>query len=195
MWQQYVGCLVTAALRYLATGFHNVNTFSWWGCVYRHLGLQLELYAYYGDKYNAPSPLGLRSGLIAVSMFPFMFSMALKFNLISILTGISHAHLQIFHQATSILVLTFILIHVGTMINRPLRIGGMQALKEVWYKLFSRHWSGAVAAFFMLWICLSSFGLIRKMSYEFFVVQHITSVVLFLAICFVHLDKAIDAHG
>lgn len=38
------------------------------------------------------------SALIAIALVPFIFVMALKINPVSLLTGISHAHLQTYHQ-------------------------------------------------------------------------------------------------
>ncbi|WFD24580.1 hypothetical protein MEQU1_003283 [Malassezia equina] len=132
--------------------------------------------------------------MMSAGMYPFMFAMALKVNPISLLTGISHAHLQVYHQATCILSLIFAIIHTAVFVNAPLREGGMNALKEVWFGNFIRYWSGTVAIFFMLWLCLSSFGVFRKMSYEFFVVQHIISAALFLGFSFVHFKNLLDSH-
>ncbi|WFD24579.1 hypothetical protein MEQU1_003282 [Malassezia equina] len=132
--------------------------------------------------------------MMSAGMYPFMFAMALKVNPISLLTGISHAHLQVYHQATCILSLIFAIIHTAVFVNAPLREGGMNALKEVWFGDFISYWSGTVAIFFMLWICLSSLGVFRKMSYEFFVVQHIISAALFLGFSFVHFQNLLDSH-
>lgn len=155
----------------------------------------LSMWPYYRTSYAFGSPpLALRSGMMSAAMYPFMFAMALKFNPISLLTGISHAHLQTFHQATCILALIFAIIHTAAFVNSPLREGGMNALKEVWSAHFTTYWSGTVAVFFMLWLCLSSFGVFRKMSYEFFVVQHITSAALFFGFSFVHFENLLNSH-
>jgi len=155
----------------------------------------LSVWPYYRSSYAFGSPpLALRTGMMSAAMYPFMFAMALKFNPISLLTGISHAHLQIFHQATCILAFIFAVIHTAVFVNAPLREGGMNALKEVWFETFTTYWSGTVAIFFMLWLCLSSLGVFRKMSYEFFVVQHIISTALFLGFSFVHFEDLLNSH-
>ncbi|WFD28711.1 hypothetical protein MNAN1_003724 [Malassezia nana] len=154
----------------------------------------ISIWPYYRSNLELSPPLALRSGMMSAAMYPFMFAMALKFNPISLLTGISHAHLQIYHQATCFLAFIFAVIHTAVFVNAPLREGGMKALKEIWFESFTTYWSGTVAIFFMLWICLSSLGVFRKMSYEFFVVQHIVFAALFLAFSFVHFEDLLRSN-
>lgn len=155
----------------------------------------LSVWPYYRTSYifGAP-PLTLRSGMMATGMYPFLFAMALKFNPISLLTGLSHAHLQFYHQAISILAFLLGVIHTAAFMRAVLRESGMNGLKELWYRTYTLFWSGTVIIFVMLWLCLSSLGVFRRMSYEFFVVQHIISATLFLAFSFVHFCDLIQAY-
>lgn len=121
--------------------------------------------------------------------------MALKVNPLSLLTGISHAHLQTYHQGLAFffvcLVLTvqffFSLVHVVPMLWQPMHEGGSAKLAGLFKSdLGYIYWSGVAAFGTLVWIVLSSLGAFRKMSYSFFVVQHICSIILILGFLFHH---------
>lgn len=139
-------------------------------------------------------PLAIRAGMMAVGMLPFIFALALKLNPISLLSGVSHVHLQYYHQVSSIMFLFFSIVHTVPFIWQPLREEGFERLKFVWHESYKIYWSGTVAIFFLLWICASSLGIFRHMSYEFFVVQHIVTFTLMLAFLFVHVEDLLSSH-
>jgi len=155
----------------------------------------LSIWPLYRTSYTfGTPPLTMRTAMMAAAMYPFLFAMGLKFNPISLLTGLSHAHLQIYHQAISMIAFTFGVIHTASFVYAVLRESGMIGLKELWYRSYSLYWSGTALIFVMLWICLSSLGVFRKLSYELFVVQHIICATLFLAFSFVHFGKRIHSN-
>lgn len=139
--------------------------------------------------YVGSPPLAIRAGMLGTGLIPFIFSCALKFNPISLLTGLSHAQLQFYHQTLSVLFLFFSIVHAVPFIWQPLRDDGYAALKYFWYSEYYIFWTGTVAIFVLLWMVISSLGVFRNMSYEFFVLQHIASVFLLFGFLFAHFDN------
>lgn len=128
-------------------------------------------------------------------MVPFLFMMALKVNPISMLTGISHAHLQVYHQGMAILFvrpcsnqLFFSVIHAVPMLWQPMHEGGRAKLSGLFHDSTygSLFWSGVAAFSVLVWMVLSSLGVFRRRSYGFFVFQHVCSIMLLLGFLFYH---------
>lgn len=135
---------------------------------------------------SAP-PLGIRAGMIANALIPFLFALATKVNFVSILTSISHQRLQLYHQWAARLALFFGIVHTLPFIIQPLREGGSANLYRYWYESGGPdYWTGAVSLALMVWMIVSSTSVFRRMGYEFFVFQHLTSIVLFLIFYFMH---------
>ncbi|SJX60428.1 related to Ferric reductase transmembrane component 1 precursor [Sporisorium reilianum f. sp. reilianum] len=131
------------------------------------------------------TPLGVRAGMIANAMFPWLFAFGLKFNPLALLTGISHEKLQFYHQWTARLILLFAVVHTVPFLWQPVHDGGFSNLKA-WYYYDKVWWTGTVALALLAWLVVSSFGYFRRMSYEFFVVQHVLTILLFLVFYFMH---------
>ncbi|CDU23996.1 related to Ferric reductase transmembrane component 1 precursor [Sporisorium scitamineum] len=131
------------------------------------------------------TPLGVRAGMIANAMFPWLFAFGLKFNPLTFLTGISHEKLQFYHQWTARVILFFAIVHTAPFLWQPVHDGGFSNLKA-WYYYDPVWWTGTVALAFLAWLVVSSFGYFRNMSYEFFVVQHVITIVVFLVFYFMH---------
>lgn len=131
------------------------------------------------------TPLGVRSGMIANALVPFLFCFGLKFNPITMLAGISHEKLQVFHQWTARVILFFSIVHTVAFLWQPVHDGGFSNLKA-WYYYDKVWWTGTVALAFFVWLVLSSFGCFRRRSYRFFVLQHIVSIIFFLVFYFMH---------
>lgn len=149
---------------------------------------------YHINREWGPPQLGMRAGGLAIALFPFMYATALKINPISFLTGMSHARLQVYHQNFARIMLFLAIVHAVPFIHQPLKDAGYQNLKAYYYST-DRYWSGTVAIFFVLWMVLSSFGVFRKLSYTFFVVQHIISAVVVITMLFIHVHKTYMAHA
>lgn len=153
-----------------------------------------SLHPYYRSSFEwGPPPLAMRAGGMAAALFPFIFATALKINPISILTGISHAKLQVYHQNLARLFLFFGIVHTVPFIKQQLKDGGYQNLKAYFYSS-NRYWSGTVAIVFIAWIVFSSTNAVRKLSYEFFVIQHVFSFIVVTVVLFIHVHKTINTH-
>lgn len=131
------------------------------------------------------TPLGVRAGMIANAFFPWLFAFGLKFNPLTFLTGISHEKLQFFHQWMARLILFFSIVHTVPFLWQPVHDGGFSNLKA-WYYYDKIWWTGTVALAMLAWLVVSSFGYFRRMSYEFFVLQHVIVIILFLVFYFMH---------
>lgn len=57
---------------------------------------------YYRELWSIGSPpLAIRSGMMALGCFPFIFAFASKVNAVTFVTGVSHEKLQVYHQYLS----------------------------------------------------------------------------------------------
>ncbi|WFD00358.1 hypothetical protein MYAM1_003106 [Malassezia yamatoensis] len=149
----------------------------------------LSLKPYY-QKAGAPS-LALRAGMVSVAMYPFIFACALKVNPISFFTGISHARLQIYHQSLAFMMFFFGLVHMIAFLHKVSLARGYAGIKAAFHK--TTYWTGAVAICLVAWMLCSSLGVFRRLSYRFFVVQHIVCVMMLLGFLFVHVADMYNA--
>ncbi|CAO1627383.1 unnamed protein product [Sympodiomycopsis kandeliae] len=139
------------------------------------------------------TPLGIRTGIIANAQMPFVYTLALKVNPITWLTGLSHERLQVYHQWLARISLLFGVIHSIAFCYQPIKEGGYHNL-VAWWKFSPDVWnSGAFALAFMAWLVASSTRVFRNLSYEFFVAQHIISALAFLGVYFWHTADMIQS--
>lgn len=125
------------------------------------------------------SSINLSQGMIANALVLFVFAFGTKVNFVTVLTHLSHDRLQIYHQWTARLCLFFSIVHTIPFILQPLKEGGSSNLATYWHSGVD-YWNGTVALAALIWMVVSSTRLFRNMSYEFFVIQHILSVFIFL---------------
>lgn len=119
---------------------------------------------YYWPNYNGskPSygnsmPIATRSGWLATGCLPFVIMTAGKSNLISMVTGVSHEKLQVFHRWISYAMFVLTLIHTFPFIVYNIRIGEMV---EQWNTSIF-YWTGVVALLAQAWLTFASFGPLR----------------------------------
>ena len=141
-------------------------------------------------EWGAP-PLALRAGLLAIGLFPYLMAFGLKINPVTMLTGISHERLQMYHQWTARLFLFFSIVHTIPFIHQPLAEGGHSNL-SAWFHHSSIYTTGSVALGLLVWIVCSSSRVFRRMSYEVFVVQHIATVIGFFVVLFIHIMNPVS---
>lgn len=151
---------------------------------------------YYSHNFDTEKPpLATRAGSLAVALIPFIFTLGSRVNPISLATGISHEKLQTYHQYGARILLFISLVHGIPMLLQPYyegyKTGGYSAgrtrLQEAWEG--NAHFeSGTVLIVFLVWINVSSMRVFRRISYEFFVFQHVITTVAFLANLFPHVN-------
>ncbi|KIX93598.1 uncharacterized protein Z520_10776 [Fonsecaea multimorphosa CBS 102226] len=132
---------------------------------------------------NSP-PLGTRSGWLALACMPFLFATASKANWISLVTGVPHEKLQIFHRWIAYAFMITALMHTFPFIVWHIRNHDM--VNQFWETNIFEYWTGIVALLFQAWLTFASWGPIRNWGYEFFKAAHFFSAVVFMVVFFWH---------
>ncbi|WFD35725.1 hypothetical protein MCUN1_002586 [Malassezia cuniculi] len=138
-------------------------------------------------------PLAVRTGMMGAGLVPFIVCLAVKVNPISVLTGISHDKLQVFHQWLARLFLFLSVVHAIPFIYQPNKEGGSKNL-HAYYMSDPMYWSGTAALVILFLIVTPATRFIRQLSYEFFVVQHILTSVGLLACLIIHFEATLNSH-
>lgn len=87
---------------------------------------------YKSIAYGSP-PLAIRSGMLAVSLIPWIVALSMKANFISLLTGVGHERLNVLHRWLAYLCLLLSIIHTVPFYITPLTD---PAAMETFHKLF-----------------------------------------------------------
>ena len=163
------------------------------GCVFVSISfvtvfcfLQQPLY-WQSIRFGSP-PIAIRSGMIAVSLTPWIIATSTKTNLLSLVTGIGPERLNVFHRWLGYLCLFLSLIHTIPFYIQPVwKDGGMQ----VFEKLFPPgsgiiYGSGIACLVPLVWLCVASLPFIRRKAYELFVMVHIPVGLAYVGLLFWH---------
>ncbi|WWD18295.1 hypothetical protein CI109_102745 [Kwoniella shandongensis] len=126
-------------------------------------------------KNNAANQLGVMS----FSQLPIILLLVSKNNPISSLTGITYQKLNYLHRASSRACLLTSWVHALLWTPRVWEAGDTRP-----YLLWG---IAALTGFTMLW--LTSFRIIRRVAYEFFIVSHIIFSILYLVGAFFHWTR------
>lgn len=126
---------------------------------------------------------GVRAGWLAVAQIPLLIILAGKYNIISLLSGVSYERLNVLHRWTSRITLLLAILHFG-----------YQSYGWQKYGVMSLEWAvdectttGIAAFVLLLWINLSNLPIFRLFSYEVFVIQHLISFFGFIIAIMYHL--------
>ncbi|KAF4624922.1 hypothetical protein G7Y89_g13248 [Cudoniella acicularis] len=138
-------------------------------------------------QFGSP-PLAIRAGMIAVAMTPWIVATSMKANLISMITGIGHERLGVFHRWGGYLCLFLSLVHAVPFYIQPVWDDGGMA---VFQKLFPGgsgviYGTGIASLVPLGWLCLASLPFLRTLAYEVFVNLHIPVAVAYLGLLFWH---------
>ncbi|GAD96998.1 ferric-chelate reductase [Paecilomyces variotii No. 5] len=135
-------------------------------------------------NYGGSPPIASRAGFMALALLPFTVFLAAKWNFITIVTGISHERLQVFHRWTAWLMFVLALIHTFPFIVYHIKQGDMvdQWKTQVFY------WTGVAALIPQAWLTFMSIGPIRNRFYETFKTFHYVAAALFIVFLFIHCD-------
>jgi hypothetical protein len=78
-------------------------------------------------------PLTVRTGMMAVALTPLIVALSGKYNVVTMITGVSHERLNIFHRYLAYICLALSVVHTIPCIVQPLRDGGYAALHNQFY--------------------------------------------------------------
>lgn len=121
---------------------------------------------------------------MALGLLPFVLVLGTKANLISMLTGVPHEKLQVFHHWASYAMFVLALIHTFPFIIVHIDKGDM--VKQ--WKTEVTYWTGVAALIPQAYLTFMSLPAIRNRYYEFFKATHITVALLFVLFFFFHCD-------
>ena len=101
------------------------------------LALSFAIHPFYRRYRGFGSPpLAIRAGLMAVALTPLIFALSGKFNLITLITGVGHEKLNVFHRYVSYACLILSIIHtVPYLVNDGAgpTLFGINGITARWY--------------------------------------------------------------
>ena len=124
-----------------------------------------------------------QTGYIAVTQLPLIVLLAGKRNIIGFLIGSSYERLNWLHRWTARTLFLTVTLHMGFWLRSWARynyIGRKLKTDPIAQR-------GLAAWCILLWIFLTTFAPMRRWNYEFFVIQHVLTMIGFLVAVFLHL--------
>lgn len=154
------------------------------------MGLIPQPYYWSDEMYGGSPPLATRSGWMSLACMPFVFATASKTNWITLLTGVPHEKLQVFHRWIAYAFFILALMHTFPFIVYHIRWHDME---EHFSSSLLFYWTGIVALVFQAWLTFASHSTIRNLGYEFFKVTHFFGVAVFVVTFFWHCDYTLTS--
>jgi predicted ferric reductase len=148
--------------------------------------LQQPLY-WQSIQFGSP-PVAIRSGMIAVALTPWIIATSMKANILTVIIGIGPERLNVLHRWLGYLCLFLSLVHMIPFYVQPVwEDGGM----KVFDKLFPDgsgmiYGTGIACIVPLIWLCVASLPLIRRLAYEAFVLLHIPAGIVYTGMLFWH---------
>ena len=159
--------------------------------------------------YGSP-PLAIRTGLMAASLTPLLMALSGKANLVTLVTGLGHEKLNIFHRWVGWSIFGLSVAHTIPFIVAPLHDGGYAALHKQFYEpggfevrneiiclplwlLISVQYTGVPALAILFGIVVLSLPYVRHRIYETFYFSHFFLAVTYLGLCFWHFGQEGDS--
>ena len=144
---------------------------------------------YESISYGSP-PLAIRAGMISVAMMPWIISLSMKANFITILTGIGHERLNVLHRWGGYLCLLMALIHtIPFYIQSHRDQGGFATYKLYFTQQYYIFTTGIAALVPLAFLCIHSLPFLRTWMYELFVALHVPVSMVFMGMLFWHCNN------
>ncbi|KUJ22027.1 uncharacterized protein LY89DRAFT_715030 [Mollisia scopiformis] len=135
--------------------------------------------AYYWER------VGFRGAWISVTQVPLVYLLASKSSIIGHIIGSSHERLNWLHRWVSRTLLVTVTIHGSFFLTEWVRADFV--VLELSMMPMVKYGMGAWAI--MVWTFITSLSPMRRMAYEFFVMQHIVSAAIILWLLWVHVPS------
>lgn len=110
-------------------------------------------------SYGGSPPLATRAGWMALGLFPFTIILASKTNWITIVTGVPHEKLQVFHRWSAWAMFVLALIHTFPFIVVHIQKGDMM----LQWRTSLEYWTGVAALIAQAYLIIFSIGPLRYM--------------------------------
>jgi ferredoxin-NADP reductase len=154
--------------------------FSYWAVImYLLLNGAVVDDAYYWER------IGFRGAWVSVTQVPLVYLLASKSSLIGFLIGISYERLNWLHRWVSRTLLVTVTVHGAFFMAEWVRADFVEI--EIWMMPMVMYGLGAWAV--LVWTFFTSLSPLRRIAYEFFVLQHIVSAGVFLWLLWVHVPS------
>lgn len=135
-------------------------------------------------------PLAVRAGVMATALTPFIYVLAGKSNMITLLTGFSYEKLNVYHQYVGVTALVLSLIHTIPFIYQAMLEGGQSNL-ALNFKDFA-YYSGIPPLVLLIILCAGSKAIVRKYIYETFYHLHWMCGVAYIGTLIWHINKSFN---
>lgn len=131
--------------------------------------------------------VGYRTGFIAICQLPLIFLLAGRQNIIGFLAGMSYVSLNWYHRWVARTLWLTTTIHMAFWFRNWAR------WNYITYQLQNDPLTqrGFAAWIILTFIVISSFAPIRRLSYEFFVIQHLVTFVGFIVAVWMHAPEEV----
>ncbi|KAK4180214.1 putative ferric reductase transmembrane component [Triangularia setosa] len=127
--------------------------------------------------------IGYRNAWVTITQLPLLYLLSSKCNVLGFIIGISHERLNWLHRWVARTMLATGAVHGFYFYADWAR----SELVDYQIKMMPMIKYGFGAWGVLLWACISGLAPLRRLSYEFFVLQHIVTAVLFLWLVYVHI--------
>lgn len=135
--------------------------------------------AYYWER------IGFRGGWISVTQVPLVYLLASKLSILGFIVGTSHEKLNWLHRWVSRTLLITVTVHGSFFMAEWVRAEFVTLELE----LMPMVKYGLGAWGILVWTFFTSLSPMRRLAYEFFVLQHILTSAVFLWVLYVHVPS------
>ena len=133
--------------------------------------------AYYWER------IGFRAAWVSVTQVPFVFLLAGKINIISLILGSSYVDVNWLHRWVSRTLFVTVTIHGTFFLREWIRADFVES--ELAMMPMVKYGLGLWGV--LAWMNVTSLLPLRRLCYEFFVLQHLVSAIIFLWLLSVHV--------
>ncbi|OAA64823.1 Flavoprotein transmembrane component [Cordyceps fumosorosea ARSEF 2679] len=134
-------------------------------------------------KYGSSPPIATRAGWMALACMPFVLAFSAKANVVTLLTGVSHEKLNVWHGWVSWAMFVLALVHTFPFIIYQKEV--VQQLQKTF--VTGGVWlTGVIALVAQAWLTFMSISWIRNKFYEFFKAAHFFFAIVFVVFFFLH---------
>ncbi|RMD42636.1 hypothetical protein DV735_g2486, partial [Chaetothyriales sp. CBS 134920] len=138
-----------------------------------------SMYGYRWEK------VGFRAAWVTVTQLPLIYCLAGKFNIISVLTGVSYERLNWLHRWVARTMFLTAIVHWSYFFTE----WSIADLVKLELDMMSMVKYGFGAWAVLGWAILTSFGFMRNLAYEVWVIQHLASAGVLLWLLYVHVPS------
>ncbi|CAK7274544.1 hypothetical protein SEPCBS57363_006218 [Sporothrix epigloea] len=137
-------------------------------------------------RYGSP-PLAIRAGMMSVALTPWIIATSTKTNILSFITGIGPERLNVLHRWAGYLCLFLSLVHAIPFHIQPVwDDGGLATFQAFFPGSMIVYGTGIACLVPLLWLCVASLPIVRRVAYEAFVLLHIPVGLLYVGLLFWH---------